>query len=65
MDCCDLVVEEVVVDMCLHGMMEEYMIFLGKICLTFLFTGRRKPFDAPKSQFEGPQGPVSRVEPVL
>lgn len=34
--CCDLVTEEVLIDVCLHGMMEEYRIFLESL---FLFQG--------------------------
>lgn len=30
MDCCELVDEEVLVNVCLHGMLEEYRVFLEK-----------------------------------
>lgn len=36
MEYCDPVTTEVLVDVCLHDVMEEYMIFL-EICLSLIF----------------------------
>lgn len=39
LDCCNLMAEEVIVDVCFHGMLEEYCIFLEMFSIFFQVDG--------------------------
>lgn len=69
MDCCNLVGEEVLIDVCLHGAMEEYEIFLENLSIPsfsrFMEVARSRNELVRRTSMSSSASPQSRMTQMV